>query len=373
MSGAALARRCGQLLSVGFDGHVVPSSLQARLARGEAGGVMLFRPNIESPPQVAALVGALRGADPESPVLISVDQEGGLVQRLRAPLTVWPDMFSVGAQGDAVRTEAVGRALGDELASLGIGWNFAPVLDVHTNPANPVIGNRAFASTAEDVTRHALAFWRGLRAAGLVGCGKHFPGHGDTRTDSHLELPVVDHPPARLRAVELAPFAAAAAAGIDAIMTAHVMFPSLDATWPATLSPAILTTLLREELGFRGVIVSDDLGMKAVADRWPIEELTVRAVAAGADHLLVREPEARQVAAFEALVHEAESSPSFRAQVEASAARVAALKARVTVGPPATSAALPSLLGTPAHRALAGSFPRVDASSPAASSPVASA
>jgi beta-N-acetylhexosaminidase len=246
------------------------------------------------------------------------------------------------------------------------------VLDVHTNPENPVIGNRAFASTPEGVIRHALAFWRGLRRAGLVGCGKHFPGHGDTRTDSHLELPVVDHDLARLREVELRPFAAAAAAGIDAIMTAHVMFPALDGTWPATLSPAILTGLLREELGFRGVIVSDDLGMKAVADRWPIAELAVRAVVAGADHLLVREPEERQVAAYEALLREAEASAAFRRRVEESARRIAELKARVAVGPPAPTAALPSLLGTPAHKALAASFPAVDVRAPDAS-PVGSA
>jgi beta-N-acetylhexosaminidase len=360
----ALARACGQLLSVGFDGPALPAGLAERLRRGEAGGVMLFRPNIVSPGQVAGLVESLRVADEVSSVLVSIDQEGGVVQRLRAPLTEWPDMFSVGAQGDLAKTEQVGRALGDELASLGIGWDFAPVLDVHTNPENPVIGNRAFGTTPGEVAAQALAFWRGLRAAGLVGCGKHFPGHGDTRTDSHLDLPVVEHDLARLREVELAPFAAAAAAGIEAIMTAHVMFPALDETWPATLSPAILTGLLREELGFRGVIVSDDLGMKAVADRWSIEELAVRAVLAGADHLLVREPEARQVAAFEALLKEAEASAAFRARVEASAARVAVLKAVVKVGRPAPTAALPSLLGTPAHRALAASFPRVKARAP---------
>jgi len=188
---------------------------------------MLFRPNIVEPVQVAELVRAMRRASPAGfPLAVSVDQEGGLVQRLRQPLTLWPDMFSVAAAGDPARTEAVGRGLGDELAALGIGWNFAPVLDVHTNPANPVIGNRAFGVTPTAVQAHALAFWRGLRAAGVLGCGKHFPGHGDTQTDSHLDLPVVVHEEARLRAVELAPFAAAVAAGLSAIMTAHVLYPA---------------------------------------------------------------------------------------------------------------------------------------------------
>ena len=295
------------------------------------------------------------------------------MQRLRAPLTVWPDMLSVGAAGDPALTERVGRALGDELAALGIGWDFAPVLDVHTNPDNPVIGNRAFGTTPEAVATHALAFWRGLRGAGVLGCGKHFPGHGDTRTDSHLDLPVVDHPLERLRRIELAPFAAAARAGIDSIMTAHVVFPQLDPGRPATLSPRILTDLLRGELGFTGVIVSDDLGMKAVADRYPIDELAVLAVAAGADVLLIREPLERQSRAFEALVRAAEKDAHLRRRVTESAARVAALKAACRVGAPAPRAMLPSLLGPPAHRALAGSFARVDARSAAASSPVADA
>jgi beta-N-acetylhexosaminidase len=361
---------CGQLLSVGFDGKEGPPDLAARIAASEVGGVMLFRPNIGSPSEVANLVAALRRQAPAgAPLLVAVDQEGGLVQRLRAPLTEWPEMLSVGMAGDRALSEAVGRALGDELAALGIGWDFAPVLDVHTNPDNPVIGARAFGVTPGDVAEQALAFWRGLRGAGLVGCGKHFPGHGDTRTDSHHELPVVAHDRERLRRVELAPFAAAARAGIEAVMTAHVLYPALDPDRPATLSPRILGDVLRGELGFEGVVVSDDLGMKAVADRYPIEELAVGCIAAGCDVLLIREPAARQIAAFEALVRAAEARSEFRARVEQAAARVAALKAACRVPLPAPGALLPSLLGTPAHKALAGSFKRVSATSAVAHSP----
>jgi beta-N-acetylhexosaminidase len=365
-----IARAAGQLVSVGFEGTAVPTELRARIAAGEVGGVILFRPNIVDPPQLAELVADLRRAAPaDTPLLVSIDQEGGLVQRLRAPATVWPPMLSVGAGDDPTRTAAVGRALGEELAAVGVGWNFAPVLDVHTNPANPVIGNRAFGTTPDAVVAHALAFWRGLRAAGVLGCGKHFPGHGDTRTDSHHELPVVDHDVERLRRIELAPFAAAVSAGFEALMTAHVLYAALDPDRPATLSPRIATDLLRGELGFRGVLVSDDLGMKAVADRYPVGELATGTVEAGVDHLLIRGPAARQVAAFEAIVAAADARPSFRARVEESAARVAVLKRAATVPMPAPSAMLPSLLGTPAHRALAGSFVSVAAAP--ARSPVA--
>ncbi len=366
-----LRRLAGQLLSVGFDGTTAPNDLVERIAASEVGGVVLFRPNVVDPAQVAALVRALRAAAPDDlPLIVSVDQEGGLVQRVRAPATVWPPMLSVGAAGDPSRAAAVGRALGEELAALGIGWNFAPVLDVHTNPANPVIGNRAFGTTPESVTAQALAFWRGLRGAGLVGCGKHFPGHGDTRTDSHHDLPVVDHDLERLRRVELAPFAAAIAAGAEALMTAHVLYPALDPDRPATLSRRIATDLLRGELGFAGVLVSDDLGMKAVADRHTIEDIATGAVDAGVDHLIIREPATRQRAAFEALVRAAEARPDFRARVEASAARFAELKRRCAVREPAPAAQLSSLLGTPAHQALAASFSS-GASSPVGRSPVA--
>jgi beta-N-acetylhexosaminidase len=358
---------------VGFDGLTAPTELLDRIARSEVGGVMLFRPNIESPAQVAALVSALRQAGPPAaPLVASVDQEGGLVQRLRSPLTVWPDMGSVAAAGDVQRTRAVGRALGGELAALGIGWDFAPVLDVHTNPRNPVIGNRAFGSRVEMVTDHALAFWRGLRDAGLLGCGKHFPGHGDTQTDSHLELPRVSHADERLRSVELAPFAAAARAGIEALMTAHVLYPAWDDKVPATLSRRIAHDILRGELAFTGMLVSDDLGMRAVADHFTVEDLVVESLLAGVDHFLVREPRERQLRAFEALVKAGEAKGEVRARIKESAERVSRFKAKLSVPMPVSADALPALLGTADNRSLAESFARVSVLS-AVNSPVVDA
>jgi len=345
---------------VGFEGPVAPARLLDRIARSEVGGVMLFRPNIEDPVQVAALVRSLRQASPaEASLVISIDQEGGRVQRLKSPLTLWPDMASVGAAGDVQRTRAVGQGLGGELAALGIGWNFAPVLDVHTNPKNPVIGNRSFGTRPDDATDHALAFWRGLRDVGVLGCGKHFPGHGDTHADSHLELPTVGHSEARLHTVELAPFAAAARAGIEAIMTAHVLYPAWDAKLPATLSRRIAHDVLRGELGFTGLLVSDDLGMRAVADLYPVEQLAVESLLAGVDHFLVREPEDRQVRAFEALVKAGEAKADVRRRIEESAARVAHFKGKLAVPMPAPAEALSGLLGSKDNRDLAASFARV--------------
>jgi beta-N-acetylhexosaminidase len=354
-----LRRLCGQLLTVGFEGASAPAHLLARVAASEVGGVMLFRPNVESPEQVAALVGELRrAAPPELPLVVATDQEGGAVQRLRAPLTVWPDMMSVGSAGDPALTHAVGAALGGELAALGIQWDLAPVLDVHTSPENPVIGRRAFGCTPDVVTLHALAFWRGLRSQGVLGCGKHFPGHGDTVADSHLTLPVVSHDEGRLRAVELAPFRAAAAAGIEALMTAHVRYPAFEPELPATLSRRLLTGLLREEWGYEGLVASDDLGMRAVADRFSIEDLAVEGLRAGIDLFLIRESRERQEQVHAALVRAAECDGDVRARVEASAARVARFKALAAVPMPLTDEALLARLGPVASQELAASFSR---------------
>jgi beta-N-acetylhexosaminidase len=332
-----LPRMCGQLLCVGFEGTSAPAELLGRIARSEVGTVILFRPNVADPVQLGALVADLRAAAPaDLPLVVAVDQEGGLVQRVRAPATEWPPMMAVAAAGRPAVSEAVGRALGDELALLGIGWNFAPVLDVHTNPANPVIGNRAFGTTPSAVITHALAFWAGLRAAGVQGCGKHFPGHGDTTTDSHHELPVITHDEARVRAIELAPFAAAIRAGAEALMTAHVVFSAfVDGDLPATLSHRVCTQLLRDELGFAGLLVSDDLGMRAVADRYPIETLVPAGLMAGVDHFIIRGPQERQQAAHAALVRAAEADPAVLARIQQSFARVQAFKAGARVGMPA--------------------------------------
>jgi beta-N-acetylhexosaminidase len=340
-----------ELLIVGFEGTSAPAELRARIAAGRVGGVVLFGRNLGTLDEIAALVAELAGAAPAGapPLVVSLDQEGGRVQRIKAPFALWPPMARVGACGDLPQIEAVGRALGAEIASLGFNVDYAPVLDVHTNPANPVIGDRAFAVEPEAAAARALAFWRGLEAAGVRGCGKHFPGHGDTLTDSHLELPRVDADTAALRARELLPFARAAQAGVPLMMTAHVVYPAVDAL-PATLSRRWLTEILRGELGFAGAIVSDDLDMKAVAAHWPVEETVVRSLLAGADAFLACRDAAVQQKAEEALARAATDDPAARARVDESVDRM--LRFRATLArPPAPGAwrALP----LDAHGALA--------------------
>jgi beta-N-acetylhexosaminidase len=341
----------GELIIYGFEGTRAPAPLLERLAGGRAAGVVLFARNLGTLDEIDALTRALHAAAPAGgpPIVLALDQEGGRVQRVRAPLTVWPPMAHAGERDDEKLSEAVGRALGAEVAALGFNVDFAPVLDVHTNPANPIIGDRAFGREPRAAARQALAFWRGLESAGVRGCGKHFPGHGDTATDSHLELPHVDADERRLRATELVPFQLGAAAGVPMMMTAHVVYPAIDAR-PATLSRRWLAEILRGELGFGGVIVSDDLDMKAVAAQFPVEETVVESLRAGCDAFLACQDVAVQQKAEAALDRAAAADSAVRARLDESAARLRAFRATLRPSPPAGAwRALP----LDAHAALA--------------------
>src|SRR5687767_10448543 len=240
MSPSALRRQIGQLLIAGFDGQQVPVELRSLAREFGLGGVILFGRNVGEPEQVAELCYEAARMVPPLPLWVSVDQEGGRVARLKAPFTEWPPMATLGRSGDVALAGRFARALASELKAVGVTLDYAPVLDIHTNPRNPVIGDRALAEKADEVAELGAAIIRGLQAEGIAACGKHFPGHGDTSADSHLELPLVEHPPARLREVEFVPFRAAVDAGVAAIMTAHVFVPSLDDRAPATLSKKIV-------------------------------------------------------------------------------------------------------------------------------------
>jgi beta-N-acetylhexosaminidase len=311
----------GQLLIVGFEGTRAPDELLARIAVGRVGGVILFARNLGTLDEIAALVRTLSSAAPGEPLIVAIDQEGGRVQRVKSPFPHWPPMAQAGA-----RAEAMGRAIGDEVGALGFNVDFAPVLDVDSNPLNPIIGDRAFGKTAGEVAERALAFWRGLEASGVRGCAKHFPGHGDTGTDSHLELPRVDKSLEELRACELAPFAAAARAGVPMVMTAHVLYPAVDAR-PATMSRRWLTDILRGEIGFGGLIVSDDLDMKAIADHFDVAEVAVESLLAGADCFLACRDPLIQKKVEEALDRAAAVDPAVQARLDLSAARMRGFRA----------------------------------------------
>jgi beta-N-acetylhexosaminidase len=362
MSPAALRRQIGQLLIAGFNGTGLPIELRSIAREFSLGGVILFGRNISEPEQVAELTYEAARLVPDLASWVSVDQEGGRVARLKAPFTEWPPMATLGRSGDTALAERFARALAAELTAVGISLDYAPVLDIHTNPKNPVIGDRALAAEAEQVAQLGAAIIRVLQAEGLAACGKHFPGHGDTSVDSHLELPVVEHPPDRLRRVEFVPFKAAVDADVATMMTAHVLVPSFDEESPATLSKT-LVGLLREELGYQGVILSDDLEMKAIAGRYAVPEAAVQAVAAGCDGVLICSGDHdSQAATLEALIHAVESERIPIARVDDALRRQQRAKERFLAASAATrpqsARALRQALGRDEHRAIADEMAR---------------
>jgi len=327
-----VVREIGQRFMVGFDGHAASAEIRKLIRDFGLGNVILFARNVDTPEQVADLVRELqaiaRDAGHDMPLLVAIDQEGGKVQRLRAPWTVWPPIKAVGELGSEEAARRMGAALAAELSPLGITLDFAPVVDVDTNPNNPIIGGlgRSFSSDPEKVAKLAAAMIDGLQKGRVAACAKHFPGHGDVDVDSHLDLPFSDVSRRRLQDVELRPFKRAAEVGVATIMSAHVVYRDLDDQYPATLSPTIIRDVLRGELKFDGVVVGDDLEMKAVAAKWPYGEAAALSAEAGCDLILVCKEVDAQVAAIEGLIRAVESERLKTTERDDSARRLRRLK-----------------------------------------------
>jgi len=320
--------KIGQLFMVGFTGTSVTSDLASFIKEYKPGGVILFSRNLECVDQIVELTNDLQRCSPHSPLLIAIDQEGGRVSRLPKGFTIFPPCDVLGRCNSTELAYAAAATIAKELRVIGINMNMAPVLDVNSNPDNPVIGDRAFGSTPDLVSELGWATVVGLQDHQVVACGKHFPGHGDTNVDSHKELPVVEAARERLETIELPPFRHAVAQGVATIMTAHVLYRVLDEKLPATLSPAIITNLLRQDMRYDGVVLTDDLEMHAIIDHFGIEDAAVRAVLAGCDVLLICKDRGREVAAFTAIEQAVASGVISIERLDHSAMRLARLKER---------------------------------------------
>ena len=363
----ALANEIGQLLIGSLSGTTIPPEFRSLVREFQLGGVTLFKRNIEAPEQVEELSRDLQALSSELPLWIAVDQEGGRVARLKSPFTEWPPMATLGRSGDPALAGRFAAALAREMRAVGVTLDYAPVLDVLTNPTNPVIGDRALSEDARQVAELGAAIIRGLQDNGVAACGKHFPGHGDTSVDSHHDLPIVEHPPDRIRRVECVPFVEAIRQGVAFIMTAHVLVPSMDDQKPATLSRHIVYDLLRDELGFEGVILSDDLEMKAIANTYSVEESAVQAVNAGCDGVLIcRNPATDpgndvhvQATALEALVHAVEDGRIARGRIDDALKRQRKAKERFLADRRRTrDLPLYQVLGCDAHQRVADEMAR---------------
>ena len=339
------------LFCVGFDGLTIPDTLRPLLDEG-LGGVILFKRNLQSLEQVCRLTADLHASAP-APLLVGVDQEGGRVTRLPPPFLVPPAAGLLGRLGDPGLTEELARATGSELAIAGINWNLAPVLDVRTNPANPIIGDRAYSDDPESVARMGLAALRGFKDAGVLTTAKHFPGHGETAADSHLTLPESLQSSARWRSVEFLPFREAIRHGVPSIMVAHLACPALDPNTPTSLSPLVIRDILRAELGFAGVVVSDDMEMGAIVSRFDVGEAAVRFLKAGGDLILICRDIDRQRVALAAVQHAVRSGRLTEAQLEVSLDRIAKARSIAVSAPSAINLqAAQTIVGCASHQAL---------------------
>ena len=327
----SIEEKVGQLFQVGFSGNEVNEEIRDMIENYHVGSVIYFSRNIESPEQVSRLSNNLQelaiNSKTSLPLMISADQEGGTVTRLNGG-SHFPGNMVLGAADSNDLANKAAKASASELKNVGINMNLAPVLDVNNNADNPVIGVRSFGEDPKKVAELGSAYFRGLQSEGVIACAKHFPGHGDTTSDSHISLPTIKHDKKRLNEVELLPFKRAIADGIDSIMTAHINFPAIekDETVPATLSKNVLTNLLREELGYDGLIITDCMEMSAIADTHGTVEGAVRTLIAGSDTVLISHTYEKQKRAITAVINAVKSNRISEKRIDASVKRILKLK-----------------------------------------------
>jgi beta-N-acetylhexosaminidase len=321
-------KNLGELFIIGFSGLELPSDTAVFLSQAQIGGIILFAQNYENPGQLAELTNQIQENRGELPLWISVDHEGGRVQRFRKPFTKIPDAQAVGATHSPKLAFEITEVMAKELKAVGININFSPVADINTNSKNPVIGARAYGSREELVSQMVSAVVRGHLVHGVQPCVKHFPGHGDTSTDSHFALPRVDTPMEVLKEREFRPFSKAFRSHCSMVMTAHVLLSKIDPKLPATLSPKIIQDILRNDLRFTGLIISDDMEMKAITDHFGAEDSPRFAIQAGCD-LLIYRSEAGARHAYASLVKALEDGKLSPELVLQAAGRSKSLKRKV--------------------------------------------
>lgn len=329
--GMSLKQKLGQMLIAGVSGTAMDESARKLIADRHIGGFILYKANMASVGQTVELLNDLKEANRNAagiPLFLSVDQEGGKVSRLPAEITALPASRTIAQTGKKAKARAAGSAMGEQLRAFGFNVNYAPVLDIDSNPNNPVIGSRSFGAKADIVTEYGLEQLEGLQNSGTIGVVKHFPGHGDTSVDSHLELPVVNKTLDQLQKLELLPFSAAVAGNTDAVMVAHILLPRLDPDSPATMSREIIQGLLREDMGFEGVVITDDMTMGAIVEHYALGDAVVRAVQAGSDLILVAHGYDNANAALDALEQAVESGKLNLEQIDESVYRILSLKQR---------------------------------------------
>ena len=356
-----LEQKIGAMLMLGWEGDnpiedaTVCDKAREIVEEMQVGGIILMGRNIR-PDDLSVTVNTINELQSMSrePLLVNVDQEGGMVARFTDGVAVMPSNMALGATRRPDLAYEAATTCAEELRAIGVNYNFAPSVDVNNNPDNPIIGTRSYSESPDMVAEFGAEAIRGYQDAGVVACAKHFPGHGDTAVDSHLALPSVPYPRERLDEIELKPYASSIEAGVSSIMTTHIMFPALDPDLPSTLSKKIITGVLREEMGYDGVIVTDSMEMKAIADNWGVAEACVLAIEAGVDLVLIPHTLSAQRESREAIIKAVRDGRISEGRLDESVARLTALKQRYGLNQRryADPSALGRLLRTPEHLAI---------------------
>ena len=327
LSDLSLEEKVGQMIFAGIKGTVITNETKKIISTHQVGGIILFKDNLKNADQSVSLLNSIKEENIKNkvPLFLGVDEEGGRVARL-PDLTKLPTSEYLGKQNDAALSYNIGKLLGKELSAFGFNLDFAPVLDINSNPDNPIIGDRSFGTDAEIVSKLGLQLMKGIQSEQVISVVKHFPGHGDTAVDSHKELPIIQKSLADLHALELIPFTRAIEQGAEVIMMGHILLPKIDSTYPASISKVIITDVLREQLDYEGVIITDDMTMKAILNNFEISEAAVSAVKAGNDIVLVAHDYANVKKVKEAILQAIEAGEITEQRIDESVKRVLAIK-----------------------------------------------
>ncbi len=351
----------GQLLFIGISGESLTAAEKTFIIDNNIGGIVLFGRNLKEPQQIHALCSEIQNLRhrmiDKAPLFIGVDMEGGRVLRLKEPFTPWPALKKLGDLDNSSVTYHFAHRMGLELKAVGFNLDFAPSVDVLTNPKNTVIGDRALSHDAKMVDKHASALVRGYIKADIITCAKHFPGHGNTMLDSHLELPIEETDLQQLLEREILPFKKVIKSRVDMLMMAHILFPKIDPTGPVTFSEKFIKQMVREDLRFRGIVISDDLDMKAMTNKWTREEIPVKALQAGIEILLYCNEPASPPIALEAITTAVAQGRLDKNYLESLKQKVLALKKeKITAPDPVPFSEAIKIIGHPEHLKLAAAL-----------------
>lgn len=333
LTNMTMEEKIGQLFIFGFTGREIDEKTIDMIEKNHIGGFILFKENIKSVEQNVDILNTLKETNKINPVplFLAIDEEGGRVSRLPKPFPKMPPAKAIGDINDKDISLQYGKTLGNRLKTIGFNMNFAPVMDINSNPKNPVIGDRAFGTTIDVVVDNSIQVMEGISLENIIPVIKHFPGHGDTKTDSHIDIPVVNKTMDELEKLELIPFTQAIETGVDSIMIGHILFPELDKSNPATLSNTIINDILREKLSFNGVIISDDMSMGAIAKNYNIEDAVVKFIKAGGDIALVCHSYEVQLSLFDRIKEELEKGNIKEEEINEKVYRIIKLKEKYDI------------------------------------------